>query len=169
MKKIFINGGVRSGKSSSAIEKAKELGGDVIFVAAAQETDEEMSARIKRHKQERPRNWRTIEEPLQIADIISELSGKTVIVDCIGTWITNLLMNDLDDEAVMLYIEEFVRTFKDADNNIIIVSNEVGMGIVPEHRLARRFRDLTGTANQKLAKAADEFLFMQSGYQIKFK
>lgn len=174
MKKfVFITGGVRSGKSSYAVEMADKIGSDVSFVATAIAFDDEMKNRIDLHKQSRPEHWQLIEEPHDIdkaiANIDSQYKGSVILIDCFGVFINNLLMKDLSDDEIFEQINKIIKAIERSSLTVILVSNEVGHGIVPENELARRFRDIVGFANQICAKAADEFIFMQCGIPMKLK
>lgn len=172
MKKfIFILGGARSGKSGYAVERAKRLKKRTVFIATATSLDEEMKKRIKLHKALRPRQWKLIEEDKDISPILLKLKSKygVVLIDCLGLLISNLLAANLNDEKIQMMIKKLINTIRKANFTIIIVSNEVGKGIVPENPLARRFRDLLGLANQTIAKKADEVIFMQAGIPLVIK
>lgn len=172
MKKIiFILGGARSGKSSYAIELAKRLRGEVVFVATATSIDREMKKRIKLHRAHRPRQWKVIEEDKDIVPILTKLKGryKVVLIDCLGLLISNLLIDNLKDKEIEIKIKGLITAMSRLNLTVILVSNEVGTGIVPENILARRFRDLLGLANQMIARKADEVIFMQSGIPIRIK
>ncbi|MGB9597266.1 MAG: bifunctional adenosylcobinamide kinase/adenosylcobinamide-phosphate guanylyltransferase [Candidatus Poribacteria bacterium] len=170
---IFIIGGARSGKSSFALQLAKGIGGKVAFIATAQAGDEEMLKRIQIHKQDRPEEWTTIEEPFDIASAIDSAKGHNiVIVDCITLLISNLLCSteNLDDISwIFNKIENLINSAKEFVGTAIIISNEVGMGIVPENRLAREFRDMAGMANQMIANSADKVYFCFSGIPVLIK
>lgn len=168
---ILILGGARSGKSKYAVGLAKRLAKRVIFIATAISPDEEMKERIKLHKASRPRQWKLIEEGKAISNILLKLKGKykLVLVDCLGLLISNLLAEDLKDKEIEKRIKKFINIISKVKLNIILVSNEVGCGIVPGNLLARRFRDLLGLANQMIAKTADEVIFMQSGIPVMIK
>lgn len=129
-----------------------------------------MAARIERHKRERETSWDTIEEPLSVAERISELNGRyeTMLLDCLTLWLSNII-DGHDDGAITSEFDKLVSAVKSFSGNCIIVSNEVGLGIVPDNPLARRFRDLVGILNQKMARAADEAYFMASGMAIRIK
>lgn len=170
----FIVGGVRSGKSSLAVDLASKSGKKVTFIATAIAFDDEMKERIKLHQSDRPSNWQVIEEPRLIANALLKSSIDSqddglVLLDCLGVYITNLLMDDLSDQEIMDNIETTVNAISESTNEIIVVSNEVGHGIVPDNKLSRRFRDLIGFANQRLAAVADDFVFMQCGIPMKLK
>jgi len=178
-KTILILGGVRSGKSGYAIQLAKELAGDgeVVYLATAEAGDEEMEARIRRHRRDRPAGWRTVEVP---RDVISALEGvgaeaTVVIVDCVTLWISNLLLAEGEEaaegreEIVLAEVTALGRMLSAVRADSILVSNEVGLGVVPPTRLGRIFRDLSGRANQFLARAADEVVVMWAGLPLRIK
>ncbi|HMK60629.1 MAG TPA: bifunctional adenosylcobinamide kinase/adenosylcobinamide-phosphate guanylyltransferase [Dissulfurispiraceae bacterium] len=164
----FILGGARSGKSGFALKCASELNGSKAFIATAQAFDDEMRDRIEQHKKERPVEWKTFESPLLIPKLISDVGTRygVVLVDCLTLWLSNLLMNEVDIEAV---IESLLLSAAHCPAALFIVSNEVGMGIVPENALARRFRDLAGTLNRRTAEIADEVYLVVAGIPVKIK
>jgi len=169
---IFILGGARSGKSRYAAELAKKINRKTVFIATATALDEEMKERIRLHKISRPKSWGLIEEPVNLGDVMLKLKPEygTALVDCLGLWVSNLLMYDMKDRAIVKRIKEFTDTiFKAKAAFAIVVSNEVGSGIVPGDPLSRRFRDLVGSANQMIAAKADEVILMQAGIPIKIK
>ncbi len=173
MSVIFITGGARSGKSSFALRLAQNIGGKVTFIATAQAGDAEMLKRIQIHRQDRPEDWATIEEPFDVASAIDSVKGNdVVIVDCITLLISNLLCSteDFDDNLwIIKEIERLIRSAKEFIGTVIIISNEVGMGIVPENRLAREFRDIAGRANQIIASYADQVYVCFSGIPVLIK
>lgn len=178
---IFIIGGARSGKSRYAVDLAKELSskgtspaldkGNVAFIATATSLDDEMKDRIRIHKISRPRQWKVIEEGRDIGPILPELEDgyKVVLIDCLGLLVSNLLASNLTDKQIEANIKDLIKTIQEVNLTTIIVSNEVGSGIVPDNPLARRFRDLLGLANQMLAKKAEEVIFLQSGIPLIIK
>lgn len=173
MSKItFILGGARSGKSSYAQSLVEETGKSVTFLATAQALDEEMSARIQKHRAERPANWETLEVSLDIASHIQRIKSEVVILDCITLLISNLLMqfvkDDLVDEApfkvaVQKEVEELIVAIHRQKQDWIIISNEVGLGLVPPYQMGRVYRDWLGWANQHLAREADKVILMVAG------
>ena len=172
MKKlILILGGARSGKSSYAVEMAKEFKKKVVFIATAACCDEEMAKRIALHKNSRPKQWGLIEEGKDVASILPGLKDKyeVVLIDCLGLLVSNLLADDLTDEEIEKRIKKLVEAIEKINVTTIIVSNEVGSGIVPMNALARRFRDLLGLSNQMIAKKADEVVFMRAGIPVIIK
>jgi len=168
---ILISGGARSGKSSYAVELAKRCGTQVVFIATGAPSDAEMKKRIALHRASRPQHWKLMEEGKDIAAILPALKGtcEVVVIDCLGLLISNLLADNLDDEEIERRIEQLVDAVRTIDFTTIIVSNEVGSGIVPMHALARRFRDLLGLSSQMIARKADQVIFMQMGIPVLIK
>ncbi|MCP4179661.1 MAG: bifunctional adenosylcobinamide kinase/adenosylcobinamide-phosphate guanylyltransferase [bacterium] len=160
----LLTGGVRSGKSSYALQLAGRAE-KPFYIATAWAGDEEMDERIKNHKAERGERWTTIEESIALDQAITQAinSGSDCIVlDCITMWVSNLLMDDKID--INLHINNLLEKLNKANNvDIIMVTNEVGLGIVPDNELSRKYRDLLGFTNQKLAKIVDKAIFMISG------
>ena len=176
---ILLLGGARSGKSSYAIDLARNCQGRVVYLATGVSCDEEMERRFKKHKNDRPDSWETIEEPLCVGSVLKGLSESAdlVLLDCLGFLVTNLMLHyqsqGKDDsqveDAVLNHIMDIVSTARDAELDMIIVSNEVGMGIVPDTSLGRLFRDVLGRANQMVAASADEVFFFVAGLPMKMK
>jgi len=172
MKKfIFILGGARSGKSSYAVELAKRLNKKTVFIATCISFDEEMKKRIKMHKTLRPREWDLIEEGKDISSVLAGFKNKykVILIDCLGMWLSNLLLDGLKDKEIEKEVFKLINSISKFKGVTIIVSNEVGAGIVPHNPLARKFRDLLGIVNQVMAKNADEVIFMQSGIPVIIK
>jgi adenosylcobinamide kinase/adenosylcobinamide-phosphate guanylyltransferase len=165
----LIIGGARSGKSSHAERQAQESGLRVTYIATGEARDEEMVERIAHHHKRRPTEWRTIEEPLQLADALGReaADGVCVIVDCLTLWLTNVLLADSPRREEE--IDKLLSTLPVLPGRIILVSNEVGWGIVPENPLARRFRDEQGRLNQRLAAIASEVTLVAAGLPLKLK
>ncbi len=175
--KLFL-GGARSGKSSKADEVATEHD-DVVYLATGVVTDEEMEERVKRHKEDRPDHWITIEEELDLGREFAKLKDEefsgAVILDCLGFWVSNIIRNI--DEDKNLSIEEAVsdkvcsdlRIVQDVDYELLIVSNIVGMGVVPGSPAGRQFRDALGRANQVVAELVDEAYLMVAGMELRLK
>ena len=160
---IFLLGGARSGKSTYAENWARENGGTVLFVATAQAFDDDMRERIRRHRADRPPNWRTIEAPTAAGDAIraalAEAPAATVLVDCITLLTANALLALGDEDP----------TAAASPGTWLLVSNEVGMGVVPPYVLGRVYRDSLGRANQRIAAAADEVLLLVAGLPWRLK
>ena len=177
-KLIFVSGGARSGKSSFVQNWAIKNGNKVLFIATAERSDEEMSERIDVHINSRPQSWETIEIPLNISKSLKKTHQKldTVIVDCINLLASNALLKlpqnstqQESDEAILFQIEDLLNQYKNSSATWLIVTNEVGLGLVPPYKLGRLFRDSLGRANQKLAKISDEMIFMVSGIPLYIK
>jgi len=170
---VMITGGVRSGKSALAQSLAEEANASVLFVATAQALDEEMAKRIRQHQRSRPESWATLEEPLNVAEVLRRYPAGygLVVVDCLTLWATNLLLKNesADDKSVLGPVEELLRWQKKIGVNMIVVTNEVGMGVIPANAISRRFSDLLGKANQLLADAADKVYLMVSGLPVQLK
>ena len=173
LRSLLILGGVRSGKSRYALERAQSVPGRVAFVATAEAGDPEMSERIARHREARPAGWLTVEEPVELAAALRGLHGRAdvVVVDCLNLWVSNLLCRDAssDDPALIARIEELCKIIETRPYHLLIASNEVGMGIHPESALGRAFRDLLGLANQRVAAACDEVVLMVAGLPLCLK
>jgi adenosylcobinamide kinase/adenosylcobinamide-phosphate guanylyltransferase len=168
---ILITGGARSGKSLLSEQLAEGFGAPRAYIATGEAGDREMRERIERHRLRRGPAWQTIEEPCDLLGAIRRIDGqfKVMLVDCVTLWLTNLLLNNNDPQEVMAEVKNLVAAFSSLDTTLILVTNEVGMGIVPENSLARSFRDLAGEANQLLAVAADEVHVTISGLPLKLK
>ncbi len=169
---MLVLGGVRSGKSSLALDMCNKMEGNRFFLATAQAFDDEMHYRIRRHQQERGNEWTTVEESLDIAQKIMELdSNKTIIlVDCLTLWLSNLYMK-YESEVDVVYneIDKLVKSLSDIKGRVVLVSNEVGMGIVPENKLARMYRDASGTMNRKIAGVAQKVVITFAGIPVVLK
>lgn len=181
---IVITGGARSGKSNFAEMLAKDYNCDVVYIATSIPFDDEMKARIKKHIEQRPRHWKTIEAYRDIdVHLAKEKIGRKVfLLDCITIMITNIMLEthidwdstsdkeiDYVENEVKMQIEKVLKASKEIDSNFILVTNEIGMGIVPENKLSRIFRDIAGRMNQILAKSADEVYLCVSGIPVKIK
>jgi len=168
---VFILGGARSGKSSYAIKLAKGHDKKVAFVATCLALDEEMKTRIGLHKKTRPGHWKTFEEPIDLVPLLKEITPgfDIVIIDCITLLISNLLSKNLEDNKIEERVGKLLEDLGSAKYKTLIVSNEVGLGIVPDNELGRRFRDLAGKINQMIAHKASEVFFMVSGLPLKVK
>jgi adenosylcobinamide kinase/adenosylcobinamide-phosphate guanylyltransferase len=170
-KMIFITGGARSGKSYFAQELAQKFTGPKAYLATAQALDEEMTERIRRHQKSRPSDWQTLEEPLEVADCI-RMKGDhfdLILLDCLTLWISNLMMAGWQEKKILEAGDRLVEACRGAKCSLILVGNEVGMGIVPDNPQARLFRDLSGLMQQKIAREADEVYFLVSGLAQKIK
>ncbi len=181
-KLVLLLGGARSGKSSLAERMAERLadGGVVLFVATAEPGDEEMRQRIAMHRARRPDSWRTIEEPRALGPAIAQDLGdaRVVLIDCVTLWVTNLMLagaGDSDDvppeveAATMAEVDRLLAAYRAGAATFLLVSNEVGLGLVPPNPLGRAYRDLLGRVNQRLAAAADEVYLLVAGLPVELK
>ena len=160
---VLVLGGVRSGKSRYAQELATR-GKRVAFIATAEAGDDEMRQRIARHREERPASWTTLEAPLALEDALLD-AGKncdTILVDCLTVWTANVMQSG-DQENVVTLADRLAKTLRAVPASVILVSNEVGSGIVPDNELGRAYRDLLGAVNQRVAAAADEVVLLVAG------
>jgi adenosylcobinamide kinase/adenosylcobinamide-phosphate guanylyltransferase len=169
----FILGGCRSGKSRYALETARNIPSDqMIFIATSVPFDEEMRARVTRHQAERGSDWTTVEAPLQLPEAI-ETHGHNprhvVLVDCLTFWINNLLMESAESSTAATKIPRLIEAIASAQCPLLLVSNEVGAGIVPENQLARIFRDAVGSMNQAVAACASRVFWVVAGIPIPVK
>jgi len=185
MKITFITGGARSGKSRYAEKKAAASAKKTIYIATAEALDEEMARRIILHKQRRPDSWITIEEPKYVSRVLTHIRDnetykdfQVILIDCLALLVTNWLplekaeKTELWEDLRMVLLHEIKSLIEGAKNvqqHVIIVSNEVGLGLVPEYPLGRLYRDLLGEVNQMVAHNADEVYFMVSGIPLKIK
>lgn len=166
---ILITGGARSGKSRHAQRLAESLSGKMLFVATCPVTDEEMGQRIERHRLDRQEaGWQTVEETVNLVQVLNNNSEyEVVLIDCLTLWINNLLFtdgaNELSEEMVSSRVRKVVEACTARAGVVIMVTNEVGMGIVPENPLARRYRDLVGRCNQEVAAVADKVIMTTCG------
>ena len=183
-KLILVTGGARSGKSTFAEGIAKECGHNVLYVATSKPIDDEMKQRIAKHKAQRPSEWETLEEYKDLDFAISQhIQGKeAVLLDCITIMITNLMFDETYEwdsltrdevqeieNSIQHQIERLISLSKMSEVTFVIVTNELGLGIVPATALSRDFRDIAGRMNQLIARAADEVYFCVSGIPMKIK
>ncbi len=171
-KVVFITGGARSGKSSFALKEASLVPGRKVFIATAQASDEEMRERIERHQRDRDPGWETLEEPLQISKAIEEMSERhdVLILDCLTIWLSNVMWSGADIDQEIENLIRAIERFSGASSaKLFIVANEVGMGIVPANEMARKFRDLAGMLNQKIAKVSSEVYWTVAGIPVRIK
>ena len=164
----LVLGGARSGKTALALERAEASGLEPVMVATAEALDAEMAARIAAHRAERGPRWRTIEESRDLAGVLAGAAGegRILVVDCLTLWLSNLMAADLEVEAE---IERLCAGLGRLAGPVILVSNEVGLGIVPENALARRFRDLQGRLNRRVAAVAQRVTFVAAGLPLVLK
>jgi len=167
----FILGGARSGKSQYALRLADGKRARVAFIATCLPLDEEMKERVSLHKKTRPASWKTFEETLDITPLLKQIGFEfdVIIIDCLTIWVSNLLLKGFEKKAIENKVDEMMDTLRGIKGNPIIVSNEVGLGIVPENKLARDFRDVAGRANQIVADKSKEVFFMAAGLPLQIK
>ena len=165
---LFVLGGARSGKSRYAQARAEAVDGVPMFVATAQAYDAEMAERIARHQADRDSRWTTIDAPLALPAAIATHAGagRVLLIDCLTLWTSNVMLAEHDMDAAT---GALVAAIHAAPGALVIVANEVGLGIVPDNALARRFRDYAGRLNQRVAAAADEVVLIAAGLPIKLK
>src|SRR6185503_7089673 len=174
---ILLLGGARAGKSTYAMRLAQDeraSGDEICYIATAQGLDEDMTKRIARHRAERPTHWRTIEEPCEIDEALRQASeAGIVIVDCLTLFVSNWLMRHKDEHECEQFVRRITSNFltiaRTRQQTIICVSNEVGLGVVPDTNLGRVFRDLLGRVNQEFAAAADEVYLLMAGLPLQLK
>ena len=169
----LILGGARSGKSTCAERRAAESGRPVLYVATATAGDDEMAERIAAHRAARPAAWRTVEAPLDPAAAIREHArpGHLVLLDCVTLWVSNRLLAEptSTDAELVAQAEAIAEAARAREVDLVAVSNEVGLGVVPPYPLGRRYRDALGRVNQALAARADEALFLVAGLPLRLK
>lgn len=167
---ILITGGARSGKTLYAEERAAQMGERLLYLATGEAKDEEMARRIAEHKKRREKKWTTIEEPLEMVRELFLRRGRVdcVLVDCLTLWLSNLLLQR-GEEAAEKAVGGLIEVLPTLDFHCLLVTNEVGSGIVPDNPLGRQFRDLAGWANQRIASAADEVILMVAGIPMVVK
>ena len=168
--RLLILGGARSGKSRLAQDIAARRWPHPVYLATAEILDDEMAARVRLHRRMRARRWRCVEEPLEIAKIIRHGVPGTdgILVDCLTIWLSNVLLKE-GRGAFRRRRDELVKALRQARQDVILVANEVGMGVVPEHALGRTFRDLAGWLNQAVAAEADTVVFVAAGLPLMLK
>jgi adenosylcobinamide kinase/adenosylcobinamide-phosphate guanylyltransferase len=167
----LVLGGARSGKSRYAQHLA-EQSRRVLFAATAKVTDDEMRAKIERHREDRPKEWVTVEEPLELTKVLTdhELNYDVIIVDCLTIFAANLMeAKSENNEAIDRRVEALCAALQVVQCNVVLVSNEVGSGVVPAYPLGRRYRDLLGEINQKVARVADDVVLMVAGLPLALK
>ena len=169
---VLVLGGCRSGKSHHALALANSRpAGQKIFVATCVAQDEEMRRRVERHQQERGPEWATLEVPLDLAAAVAghNESDNLILIDCLTLWISNLLMENQDADHAAEQVDRLAHTLATCRCSVILVSNEVGTGIVPENALARLFRDVAGFTNQRIAAGVDSVVWMVAGIPVNIK
>ncbi len=175
---ILVTGGARSGKSTFAERYVAKYGNKIGYIATAQIYDEEMEYRVQLHQNRRPKEWATFESPFDAQNIVLEQGNSydMFLFDCMTIYISNILskVDDLAEfdkiyELVVGKVNELIKAIRESSTTVVIVTNEVGAGIVPENKLARIYRDLSGLANQMLAEAAEDVYLVVSGMPVNIK
>ncbi|AHF07148.1 bifunctional adenosylcobinamide kinase/adenosylcobinamide-phosphate guanylyltransferase [Desulfitobacterium metallireducens] len=183
---ILITGGARSGKSTFAEQLAAHPGRPVIYIATAQVFDKEMAWRVQKHQQQRPSNWELIEEPFDIPSVLEGIRSENAVIllDCVTIWLSNLMLKSLSsssdshypdtltpeaEEKILDQVRKAATLAQEITPQVIMVTNEVGQGIVPDNPMSRSYRDLAGRGNQLLAHKADKVFWVVSGYPLEVK
>jgi adenosylcobinamide kinase/adenosylcobinamide-phosphate guanylyltransferase len=173
---ILVTGGARSGKSSYALNVAEKISRKKLFIATCPQLDSEISERIRRHTEERKgRGWETIEETINLDHLFPRRvqDMEVVLIDCITLWVSNILYmlgeENVDDCKIEELCSRWLKKMTEYQGTVICVTNEVGLGIVPDNPLARKYRDLVGTCNQLLGKKADEVILVSCGIPLSIK
>lgn len=166
----LLLGGVRSGKSDLAQQIASSYGNNVIYFVTARPVDDEMKQRIEKHRSSRPENWQTyeIEGPSIDRELLNRSFDGCYVLDCLTVYFANI-MNGRSDDQIFKHVDNFIDKARNAEGHLVIVSNEVGMGVVPPYPDGRRYRDLLGKSNQMIAAAADDVYLLVAGIKTKIK
>jgi len=166
----LVGGGARSGKSAFALEHARTLGARRTLLATAEAHDDEMRARIAQHRRERGGDFATVEEPIAVPEAVRALRDcDVVVIDCLTLWLSNLLVRDESASAITARVDALCDALRASGLSSVIVTNEVGMGIVPESSLGRAFRDLAGLAHQRIARSADQVYLAAVGCVLRMR
>lgn len=166
----LVGGGCRSGKSKFALKLADSIPGPKIMLATAMAHDEEMQDRIRRHKEERAAHWQTLEEPLALAEVVGKISQPSVLlIDCLTLWVSQLMFAQKSQAEILAAGDQLIAALQEGQHSAVLVTNEVGMGLVPEYPLGREFRDLMGWIHQRIAQHADEVYFTAFGISLPMK
>lgn len=167
----FIVGGAKSGKSAYALSLADRRKKEVAFIATCEPLDKEMRQRIAQHKKTRPMHWQTFEEPKDVSGLLKKIGNRfdCIVIDCLTLWCSNLVLSGYSQNSIEEEAKNIITCLKTVKAISVIVSNELGLGIVPENKLARSFRDIAGRVNQIVADKADKVYFMISGIPMKVK
>jgi adenosylcobinamide kinase / adenosylcobinamide-phosphate guanylyltransferase len=169
---VLITGAARSGKSTHALTLARSLASSgLYFLATGEALDDEMAERIATHRARRPAAFTTVEEPRNLTGALDSLAGRAglVVLDCLTLWVSNLISAGEDGAAIVAKARELAGALLQATFPSVVVTDEVGAGIVPENPVARRFRDILGWTNQEIARAAEEVILMVAGYPLRVK
>ncbi len=167
---VLVGGGVRSGKSAYAVARARAMGARRAFIATARAYDAEMAERIRRHQEERAGDFSLVEEPVALAEAVARLDGFDVaVIDCLTLWLSNLLIDRVPPAEIERRAEALALALRGAPCHLLVVTNEVGMGVHPETELGRIFRDLAGRTHQAIARVADEVHLAAMGMLLRLK
>jgi adenosylcobinamide kinase/adenosylcobinamide-phosphate guanylyltransferase len=181
---VLVTGGARSGKSTYAENYVAQMGSAICYIATAIPFDDGMKERIKLHRAQRPRDWETVEKYEGLSELFMQQQGKyhAYLLDCLTLMVTNLMFKDMPDFDTlvterlatmesMIYkeVDEMVEAIRESGSSVVMVTNEVGMGIVPENAIARLYRDIAGRVNQRIGHAADEVYLVVCGQALKIK
>jgi adenosylcobinamide kinase/adenosylcobinamide-phosphate guanylyltransferase len=169
---IFVTGGARSGKSDFAQQLAEKIDGKRLFLATAQAFDREMEERIRKHQEKRGDRWDTVEEPIALGDALRSVGDayEVILIDCLTLWVSNLLMSYPEQaERRAEVVDHFFSAVDGVGGTLIVTSNEVGQGIVPDNKIARIYRDKLGFLNQRMARRADRVEVLFSGIPVTIK
>ncbi len=167
--KVLITGGIKSGKSRFALKLAREIEEkEKIFIATARPIDREMEDKIEKHRKERGEDFKTIEEPVHLGTVLKKINPSTAIIDCLTLWLSNLCFEVRESEK-LCETESFIGALKEFGGNAIIVTNEVGWGIIPQDEISRRYQRGLGSLNQKVAEICDDVYVITSGISLKNK
>lgn len=171
MEITLITGGARSGKSSAAENLLRLQSAPVLYVATylRESPDAEMEQRIARHRDQRPKEWETVENRLDLSQIVKSLGGKILMVDCLTVWLGGCMMKGWSDDTILAEIDKTLDALRTYQARAVLVSNEVGLGIVPGDPDSRRFRDLNGWVNQRVAARADRVIWVVAGIPVTIK
>ena len=164
---ILVTGGARSGKSVFAEKRTKQLGSSLIYIATSEVIDSEMKKRVEEHQARRGSEWQTLHAPINLTEALIETDGKgPCLVDCLTFWLNNLIFHDEDIDAAK---KELITVLNERSDPVVLVTNEIGSGIIPENALARRFLDEAGRLNQTISQIADEVYVSISGIPLQIK
>jgi len=169
--KILVIGGCRSGKSAHALRLSERIGNRRLFVATCVPEDDEMKARVNKHREDRDDSWKTLEVPVDIAEAIRQYgsSADVMLVDCLTLWLNNVLMQTQDVTLIQNRINDLAASIQKANCSLVLVSNDVGSGIVPENPMARLYRDLAGWTHQAVAEACSKVIWTVAGIPVTIK
>ena len=168
---LFVTGGCRSGKSKFALGVADRHFKQKVFMATCCASDEEMRQRIKEHQKARGPDWQTVEVSTALPEALVSRGSQAdvILIDCLTLWVSNLLAKDASQEEILAHADSLTKAIDEVPCSVILVSNEVGTGIVPENKLARTFRDVAGLVNQKVAACANRVVWMVAGIPVPIK